>query len=433
MLRPVRSVCAALAAALVVLVGPAPAPAQDDPPAVLLVMDASDSMSKDAGNGQTRLQVAKAALNEAIKALPEGARVGLRLYGHRLANVSRNEGCRDTELVVPVGPADKAALARQVGGYAAKGRTPIGRSLRAAGQDLEGQSGRKIVVLVSDGGDNCAPPDPCRVAREISAGGVKLRIQSVGFQVSERARRQLQCIAEAGGGKYTDAQDPDSLGDELRAVLARAFRDYRARGKAIQGGTSAAQAVPIESGQWLDSLSAAGQERFYKINLARGERLWASATIVRRNEVRGDVGADILSIGKYSLSVGPPNDVEATTEATTFKAQLRDVGGRGESLVVRAPARPGPYVLRVALGRIESFEAVEYPVELTVYKLRRLPGKVPPEAAALAAPPRRSPPRQRDAATGDEDDDGPPVAIAGGGGAVLGLLLGGLVAVRRRS
>jgi von Willebrand factor type A domain len=428
-----------------VLAGAAPARAQDDPPAVLLVMDASDSMAKDAGNGQTRLQAAKAALQEAIEALPDRARVGLRLYGHRLANVSRSEGCRDTELVVPVGPADKAALSRQVDGYAAKGRTPIGRSLRAAGQDLEGQSGRKIVVLVSDGGDNCAPPDPCRVAREISANGVKLRIQSVGFQVSGRAKRQLQCIAEAGGGKYTDAQDPDQLGGQLRALLARAFRDYRAQGKPIQGGATPPQAVPIATGQWLDSLSAAGQERDYRIALAKGERLWASATIVRRNDVRGEAGAGPLAIGEFSLSLGPAANVEATGHSTSFNAQLQDVGGRGASVAVRSPtiggddvdfARPRQYVLRVALERIGDFEGVEYPVEITVYKLARLPSQVPPERAALATPGGRDQSAARQPGSlgsYDADDDDPPVALAGGVGAALGLLIGGVVAVRRRS
>lgn len=426
-----------LVAALALLAGAAPAAAQA-PPAVLLVMDASDSMAKDAGNGQTRLEVAKGALREAIRALPDGARVGLRLYGHRLANVSRAEGCRDTELVTPVGPADKAALERTATGYEAKGRTPIGRSLRAAADDLAAEKGRKIVVLVSDGGDNCAPPDPCRVAREISDGGVKLRIQPVGFQVSERARRQLECIADAGGGRYTDAQDPDKLGDELRTLLARAFRDYRARGKPIRGGATQAQAVPTDGGAWLDSLSGAGQQRWYRLTLKRGERLWATATIVRRNDVRGDAGADVTSSSRFDIALGPASNPEATTDAALFEGQRRHVGGRGDSLVARggpvgeveAFARPGTYFLRVGLDRIRNFETAVYPVELTIYKLRARPGRIPPEAATLAAPPRRA--ARRPARAEEDDDGGPSAALVGAGGGVLGLLIGAVAALRRR-
>ena len=35
--------------------------------------------------------------------------------------------------------------------------------------------GRARVVLVSDGGDNCAPPEPCKAA-ELAKGGVELKI-----------------------------------------------------------------------------------------------------------------------------------------------------------------------------------------------------------------------------------------------------------------
>ena len=73
-------------------------------------------------------------------------------------------------------------------------------------------------MLVSDGGDNCAPPAPCGVAREIAKGGVALKIQAVGFQVKSGARRQLQCIADAGGGRYVDADNAQELGGQLRVA-----------------------------------------------------------------------------------------------------------------------------------------------------------------------------------------------------------------------
>jgi hypothetical protein len=77
-------------------------------------------------------------------------------------------------------------------------------------------------VLVSDGGDNCKPPDPCAVAREISKGGIDLKIQAVGFQVKAGARRQLKCIAKAGGGRYVDATDAEGLsGIHFVSVAAR--------------------------------------------------------------------------------------------------------------------------------------------------------------------------------------------------------------------
>jgi len=117
------------------------------------------------------------------------------------------------------------------GPWRARGRTPIGASLLATPDDLGSAEGRRSVVLVSDGGDNCAPPDPCKAAAQVAKQGVDLSISVVGLQVNERVRKQLECIARAGGGSYVDVQDAGKLGQELAAALGprvpllRAVRD----------------------------------------------------------------------------------------------------------------------------------------------------------------------------------------------------------------
>ena len=91
-------------------------------------------------------------------------------------------------------------------------------------------------MLVTDGGDNCAPPDPCKAAEEVAKRGVEMSISVVGFQVNDRVRRQLRCIARAGGGSYVDVDDADQLGGELSALLSRAFRSYEPTGTEVEGG-----------------------------------------------------------------------------------------------------------------------------------------------------------------------------------------------------
>ena len=217
----------------------------------LIVLDASKSMNEDAGNGGTRLDAAKQAVDTLVDRLPEGAPLGLRVYGSKVSEVSRSEGCRDTELTVPVGPLDKDALRSTVNALEGKGRTPIGRSLLAVPDDLGTAEGRRSVVLVTDGGDNCAPPDPCKAAETVAKRGVEMSISVVGFQVNDRVRKQLRCIAEAGGGSYVDVSDADTLGDELAALalaclsLLRADRDRgRGRGLARAGDRDRAGALP---------------------------------------------------------------------------------------------------------------------------------------------------------------------------------------------
>jgi von Willebrand factor type A domain len=158
-----------------------PAPSKDA--AVILILDASKSMKDDDGTGRPKFQAAKEALNTLVDELPDDAKVGLRVYGSEVSGTGRRAGCADTKLVAPVAPLDRAGLKEQIAGLQPRGFTPIGASLQGAAKDL-GSAKQKTVVLVSDGGDNCKPPDPCAVARQISRGGVDLKIQAVGFQVA---------------------------------------------------------------------------------------------------------------------------------------------------------------------------------------------------------------------------------------------------------
>lgn len=56
------------------------------------------------------------------------------------------------------------------------------------------------------------------MAEEVSESGVDFTVQVVGLQVSRRAREQLRCIAEEGGGIDRDADD---LARELNALVVR--------------------------------------------------------------------------------------------------------------------------------------------------------------------------------------------------------------------
>jgi Ca-activated chloride channel family protein len=323
---------------------------------VLVVMDASKSMDAPAGDGRTRLAVAKQALRAVVDGLPDGARVGLRLYGHRVSGAGRSAGCRDTELVTPVGPLDRASLKAQIDSYRATGSTPIGRALRAAASDLPSRTPASI-VLVSDGGDNCAPPDPCDVAGEIASAGTPVSIQAIGFQVGARARRQLRCIAARGRGVYRDAADADDLAVALRALAARAVRTYRPIGQPIHGGASEAAAAPISVGRYVDRIGA-DEERWYAVRLERRQRLAAAAVVSHACPfARGlaEMFGTTLEIDLFR----PDSDFR---EAGSAVANLfvGDESSESDGLLTRPigeggdpalePSRPGRYLLRVRLS-----------------------------------------------------------------------------------
>ena len=68
------------------------APSSDEKaPALLLILDASGSMKADDGSGRAKVAASKDALNQMVDALPDGAPVGLRVYGHRVSNAAKDK------------------------------------------------------------------------------------------------------------------------------------------------------------------------------------------------------------------------------------------------------------------------------------------------------------------------------------------------------
>lgn len=142
-LRVAATLAAGVALGLLA-VGPARAqqPAGDD--ALMLVLDASGSMAADAGGGQTRIQAARAALTSLVDEFPDRVQVGLTVYGHRVGSDDslKEQGCRDIETIIPVGPLDRGELTGAVTSFDPSGYTPIGASLRQAAEELSDVDGR---------------------------------------------------------------------------------------------------------------------------------------------------------------------------------------------------------------------------------------------------------------------------------------------------
>ncbi|MFO1036514.1 MAG: VWA domain-containing protein [Geminicoccaceae bacterium] len=170
----------------------------EDARTTLIVMDASGSMAAKIG-GATRMDIAKGVLRDLVAKWGDEAPLGLMAYGHR-----RKSDCADIELLAAPAPSNAKALLAAVKKLQPKGKTPLGASLEQAARALQGTGGPATVVLVTDGIENCAS-DPCAIAKELKAAHADLVIQVIGFATEESARKQLQCIAEAGGGELHTA------------------------------------------------------------------------------------------------------------------------------------------------------------------------------------------------------------------------------------
>jgi hypothetical protein len=186
-------------------------------PEVMFVLDASGSMWSQAG-GETKIVAARNVLEKIVPSLPPEVKVGLTVYGHRLKG-----DCSDIEVLIAPGSDDRAGLMAYVQRINPKGMTPIADSIKLVSEALKGREGETTIVLVSDGEETCVG-NPCEVVRGLKSSGTKFVLHVVGFDVNEKQKKQLVCLAEAGGGKYFGADNAKTLLSAFESVKKEVAR-----------------------------------------------------------------------------------------------------------------------------------------------------------------------------------------------------------------
>ncbi|SES21405.1 Ca-activated chloride channel family protein [Gracilibacillus ureilyticus] len=181
---------------------------------VLVILDVSKSMVNEI-NGEPMIDIAKGSIEDFIGQLPEGANVGLRVYGHDGENTTemRALSCQASELVYPLQPLDQSAFGDVLDSFHPAGWTPIALSLEQAKQDFEdypSETNNNLVYVVSDGAETC-DGDPVEIAKELVDSNIEPIINVIGFNVDGEGEQELQALAEAGEGVYTAVGDEEEL------------------------------------------------------------------------------------------------------------------------------------------------------------------------------------------------------------------------------
>ncbi|MFH8567653.1 VWA domain-containing protein [Streptomyces sp. NPDC017993] len=340
----------------------APAAPAADGTGMVMVLDSSGSMAEKDGSGSTRIAAARKAVGTVVDALPDGYPTGLRVYG-----ADKPKGCDDTRLAQPVSPLDRAGMKRAVAGVTPKGDTPIGLSLRKAAADLPkaaaGSIGKRTILLISDGEDNCKTP-PCRVAAQLAASGVDLHIDAIGFQVAGAARQQLECLAKAGNGQYYDAPDAASLARQLQRAGQLSADGYRFKGEKVRGTATQGGAPTIAPGQYLDTIGP-NEERFYATDLDAPSTANFSATVVPQP----GAAVDSLDTLRTRIAYGTSSACDSTSELFGQQEGATPL----TSGVSRIPSesgtngcdKAGRYWLVVERKAAKGSDATRWPLELT--------------------------------------------------------------------
>ena len=187
---------------------PKPQGPHDDYYPVIVVLDTSSSMSEASGS-KTKIEAARAAVIDLVNALSPNTQLGLIAYPG--SNGPTIDGCSGGGEEIKLGPLDKSTASAAVRRLNPNGNTPTGPALKHAAQMIKANTRQQgTIVLVSDGESNCGT-NPCEVAKQLTAQGVEVKVNTVGLQISPQGAKELQCIANATGGRYADANNPTDL------------------------------------------------------------------------------------------------------------------------------------------------------------------------------------------------------------------------------
>lgn len=185
---------------------------------VLFILDFSNSMTEYLGK-EKKIDLMLKTMEQILPYINKRTEVGLRVYGHR-NGFTQHDACRASSLLVPICGASANQIQTQLAKTHPRGMTPITYSLKKAVEsDFLGFDGKKHIILLTDGGENC-DESPCLWAMELIKVRSDVKIDVIAFNIDdEDDLDQLECTALVTTGKFHSANTAAELVDSLKKSL----------------------------------------------------------------------------------------------------------------------------------------------------------------------------------------------------------------------
>ena len=183
-----------------------------------VILDCSGSMKEKTKEGETKMAVAQRVVTELIEKIPDGLEVTFVIYGHEVFGGGEDpRNCMAVKIARPLSPLDtkgKGELGRLISKLKPTGATPIALSLKMAGAELAKHDAFCGLVLITDGKETCKGDPVGEAAQLVKDLKITFGVNVVGFDVGED-RAGLEEIAEAGKGRYFNADSAEELAEAL--------------------------------------------------------------------------------------------------------------------------------------------------------------------------------------------------------------------------
>jgi hypothetical protein len=232
---------------------------------LMIVLDASGSMCQPISMGGTpyvagqerRFDRALDALRSALKTLPPGVKVGLRVFSHKGSDE------KDIPIWTPK-TWDEDDLRRvdervdDLRNLIPQHRTPLVNSMVNAKEKFTpGFSGTKVLLVLTDGGDNFYKPDEMESKLRQTFKDTNIHLNVIGFETKKmpdnekaNAERLPKVITDLGGD-YKDAKDAKELKEFLLAFVQTRYTIEDGNGRRINKDEGViTRFIDAENPQW---------------------------------------------------------------------------------------------------------------------------------------------------------------------------------------
>ena len=163
-----------------------------------------------------KIDIAKQLLTNITDSLKDvkNLELGLRVYGHQRSFPPQD--CDDTKLEINFIPSNifSERIRGKLSMIKAKGTTPIAKSLEEAAADFPIDNSRNIVILITDGKEECGM-DPCAVSRLFAKKGIILKPFVIGIGLDKSWQDNLDCV-----GTFFDAANERDFSNILNVVIS---------------------------------------------------------------------------------------------------------------------------------------------------------------------------------------------------------------------
>lgn len=180
----------------------------------LFILDFSNSMTEYL-EGQSKVELMLDTMRRILPSINKNSSIGLRVYGHKMG-FTPIDACRASTLLVPISPSSSASIEGALMQTHPRGMTPITYSLKQAVKyDFMGFTGKKHIILLTDGGENC-DESPCKYVMELIKVRKDVVIDVIAFNIDNADDlAQLECTALVTSGKFYTANTAAELAKSL--------------------------------------------------------------------------------------------------------------------------------------------------------------------------------------------------------------------------